>query len=225
MTREMGLSFFEARKRLEEFGKNQITKPKELSFFEIAKEEVTEPMILLLLAIGFFYSLWGKLGDAITIFTIIFILVLIETFNEYRAKKTISSLSKMAAPKARVLREGKIFEIDSEEVVPGDILVLTPGTKISADSKILSSFSLQVDESILTGESFPKDKEIGDEIYAGTFVVSGEGTAKVFATGKRTKIGKIATQLQEIKESKTPLQLAMASLAKILVLVALFLVF
>jgi len=217
-----GLSFLEAKKRLEKFGPNQITKPREISFFDIAKEGITEPMILLLLVVGFFYVLWGKLGDALTIFSIILILVLVEAWNEYRAKKAISALSKMAAPKARVQREEKISEINSEEVVPGDILILTSGTRITADAKIFLSFSLQVDESSLTGESFPKEKRIGDEIYAGTLVVAGEGKAEVFATGKNTKFGKVAILAEEIKEPKTELQLAMSSLVKTLVLVALF---
>jgi len=219
---KLGLSFSEAQKRLEEFGLNQVIKPREISFFSIAKEEITEPMILLLLVVGFFYALWGKLGDALTIFSIILILVLVEAWNEYRAKKAISALSKIAAPKARVLREGRISEINSEEIVPGDILILTPGTRIVADGKLSLSFSLQVDESSLTGESFPKEKRIGDEIYAGTLVVAGEGKAEVFATGKNTKFGKVAILAEEIKEPKTELQLAMSSLAKSLVLIALF---
>jgi len=219
---EIGLSFAEAKKRLEKFGLNQIIKTKEIGFFGIAKEEITEPMILLLLVVGFIYGFWGKLGDAITIFSIIFILILVEAWNEYRAKKRISSLSKIVAPKTKVLREGKIFEIKIEEVVPGDILILIPGTRISADSKLLVSFSLQVDESSLTGESFPQEKKAGEEIYAGTLVISGEGKAEVFATGKNTKIGKISSLVQKIKEPKTPLQLTMNSLAKNLVWIALF---
>lgn len=217
-----GLSQSEAKERLLKFGPNQIIKPSKISFFAIAKEEITEPMILLLLAVGFFYAFWGKLGDALTIFSIIFILVLIEVLNEYRAKKAISSLSKIAAPKTKVLREGKITEIETEKVVPGDILILTPGTRIAADCKLIASFSLQVDESSLTGETFPQEKKEGNEIYAGTLVVSGEGMAEVFATGKNTKIGRISALAQEIKEPKTPLQLSMKSLAKSLVWIALF---
>jgi len=219
---KLGLSFLEAKKRLEKFGLNQIVKLREISFLEIAKEEITEPMILLLLAVGFFYTLWGKLGDALTIFSIILILVVVEVWNEYRAKKAISSLAKMAAPKTKVLREGEISEIKSEEIVPGDILILTPGTRIAADSKLFLSFSLGVDESSLTGESFPKEKKMGEEICAGTLVVSGEGKAEVISTGKNTKIGKISALAQEIKEPKTPLQLSMKSLAKNLVWIALF---
>jgi len=217
-----GLTAEEARQRLQQFGPNQIFQPSKISFFGIARHEVTEPMILLLLVVGIVYSLWGKLADAITIFAVIFLLVLAEVYNEYRAKKAISSLEKIAAPKTRVLRDGVITEIESEAVVPGDILILTPGTKIAADGRVEQSISLQVDESALTGESFPQDKNNNDEIYAGTVVVSGEGQAEVTATGRRTKLGEIAASLKEVRPPKTALQLAMKSLAGKLVYLAVF---
>lgn len=217
-----GLSLPEAQKRFLEFGPNQIFQPANVSFWGIAKHEVTEPMILLLLTVGFFYSIWGKLEDAITIFVVIALLVLAEVYNEFRAKKAIASLEKIAAPKTRVLRDGQIIEIDSENVVPDDVLILTPGTKIAADAKIQESLALQVDESAFTGESFPQDKNTTDEIHAGTVVASGEGQAVVFATGKNTKLGKTAAALKEIKAPKTALQLAMKSLAGKLVYLAAF---
>lgn len=217
-----GLSSDEAHENILKFGPNQIFKPAEISFFGIARHEVTEPMILLLLVVGFFYSIWGKLEDAITIFIVIILLVSAEVYNEFRAKKAIASLEKIAAPRTKVLRDGKVTEIDSENVVPDDILILTTGTKVAADAKIKKSTGLQFDESALTGESFPQDKENGDEIYAGTIVLSGEGLAVVFVTGKNTKLGKIAAASKVIKAPKTPLQLAMKSLAGKLVFVALF---
>jgi len=110
------LSSSEAQEKLLKFGPNQIFKAPKISFFEIAKHEVTEPMILLLLVVGFFYSIWGKLEDALTIFAVIFLLVLAEVYNEFRAKKAIASLEKIAAPKTKVLRNGDITEIDSENV-------------------------------------------------------------------------------------------------------------
>ncbi len=217
-----GLSSGEATEKLLKSGPNRIFKPVEVTFFGIARHEVTEPMILLLLVVGFFYSIWGKIEDAVTIFVVIVLLVLAEVYNEYRAKKAIASLEKIAAPKTRVLRDGKVTEIDSENVVPDDILILTSGTKIAADSKIVRSTGMQFEESALTGESFPLEKSIGEEIYAGTIVLSGEGLARVFVTGKDTKLGKIAATARTIKPPKTPLQLAMKSLAGKLVFVALF---
>lgn len=217
-----GLSSAEAEKRLEQFGPNIIFESAEISFLGIARHEVTEPMILLLLVVGFFYSFWGKLEDALTIFIVIFLLVFAEVYNEFRAKKAISSLEKIAAPRTKVQRDGTIVEIYSENVVPGDILILTPGTKIAADAAVKQSVDLQSDESSLTGESFPQNKSEGSEIYAGTVVASGEGQAEVIATGKDTKIGKTADTLKQIKPPRTALQLAMRSLAGKLVFVAVF---
>ncbi|MEW6407728.1 MAG: cation-transporting P-type ATPase [Patescibacteria group bacterium] len=217
-----GLTQTEVQKKIKQFGPNQIFKATRVSFFGIAKHEVTEPMILLLLVVGFFYSLWGKIEDAVTIFSVILLLVLAEVYNEFRAKKAIASLEKIAAPKTKVVRDGNITEVDSLDVVPGDILILIPGTKIAADAKIQQSVGLQINESALTGESFPQDKNSNDEIYAGTIVISGEGQAEVLTTGKKTKLGKIATTLKEVKPPKTALQLAMKSLAGKLVYLALF---
>ncbi len=217
-----GLSSSEAEEKLLKFGPNQIFKSARISFFGIAKHEVTEPMILLLMVVGFFYSIWGKLEDAITIIAVIILLVSAEVYNEFRAKKAIASLEKIAAPKTRVLRDRKLAEIDSENVVPGDILILTSGTKVAADAKLEKSMDMELDESALTGESFPQEKNVDDEIYAGTVILSGEGSAQVFATGKSTKLGKIAATAVDIKPPKTRLQLAMKALAGKLVFVALF---
>jgi len=222
---KIGLTDIEAREKLKKFGLNRIGKIEKTNFWLIAKEEITEPMILLLLAVGFFYTIWGILEDALTILIVILTLVFVEIWNEYRAKKAIASLSEIAAPKTKVIRENKIAEVPSEEVVPADVLVLSPGTRVAADAKIFVDYSLKVDESSLTGESFPQEKKIGDEIYAGTLIVAGEGKAEVFATGRETKIGKISGMAAAVKQPKTPLQLAMKSLTKNLVWVSLTLSF
>lgn len=217
----IGLSDFEAKKRLTEFGLNQLSKPHEIKFFDIVKEELAEPMMLLLMVVGLVYSFWGKIGDAITIFVIIFIMIFVEVWNEFKAKKAIAALSKIATPKTRIIRNSQITEIETEYIVPGDILIFTAGTRVSADSKIITTLSLQVDESSLTGESLPVFKKAGDEIYAGTLVVAGEGKAEVITTGAATKFGKISFQVENIKPPKTPLQLAMKKLSGNLVWVAL----
>ncbi|MEJ2696513.1 MAG: cation-transporting P-type ATPase [Candidatus Sulfobium sp.] len=217
-----GLSSEEARRRISETGPNRIYRSEKISFLRIAGHEVTEPMILLLFVVGFFYSFWGRLLDSVTIFTVIALLILAEVNNEYRAKKTIASLEKITASGVRVFRDGGVAEIEKEEVVPGDILVLTPGTDVAADAEIEKGVGVQADESALTGESFPQDKKKGDMIYAGTVVLSGEGEAKVFATGENTRLGQIARTLKQVKPPRTPLQLAMKSLAGKLVFVAVF---
>ncbi len=217
-----GLTSEEARKRLKEFGPNRIFTPAKVSFLAVAREEVTEPMILLLLVVGVFYSIWGRLGDAITIFVVIVLLVLAEVYNEYRAKKAIASLHEITAPTARVLRDGRMLDIPAETVVPSDILIVTPGTIVAADGAVGKSMGIQVDESALTGESFPQSKSDGDLLSAGTTILSGEGSAEVRATGKETRIGRMADALKTVRPPRTPLQLAMRSLAKRLVYVALF---
>jgi Ca2+-transporting ATPase len=217
-----GLTDAEARGRLARYGPNRVTKPWEITFLGIAKEEITEPMILLLLAVAVFYTFLAELGDALTLYAIIAALVLVEIWNEYRAKKAISSLAVLAEPRTKLLRGGRIAEVPTEEVVPGDLLVLIPGTRVAADGNLLSGVSLQLDESSLTGESFPVEKAPGEELSAGTLVVSGEGLAEAARTGAATRIGRLADQARVIRPPKTPLQLAMKALAKALVFVALF---
>jgi len=217
-----GLTQAEAEKRLEQVGSNQFVKPYTVSFLGIAKEEVVEPMILLLLVVGVIYTIFGNLQDALTIFSIIFVLVFVEIWNEYRAKKAIASLSELATPKTRVVRDGRIVEVETERVVPGDLLVFTEGTRIAADCKLDVAYGIQVDESVLTGESFPKEKEGGDDVYAGTLMLTGEGKGEAYATGKNTRFGKISAMAQIIKPPKTPLQLSMKALSKTLAYVAIF---
>ena len=131
---ETGLTGQEAARRLQEYGPNMIAAAEEISVLRIAVKEITEPMILLLLGVGVLYSLWGGIEDAITIFVIITLLVAAEVWNEFRAKKAIHALSRLAAPKAYVLRDGKTVAIGSTQIVPGDLLVLTSGTQVAADA-------------------------------------------------------------------------------------------
>ncbi len=223
MTRnDLGLTSAKAKELLSKFGPNRIFKPYTVNFIGIFIEEVTEPMILLLIVVGIVYSFLGELGDSITIFSIIILLTLAEVFNEYRAKKAVASLGEIATPKSRVIRDGNVTEVDSLEVVPGDVLALSQGTKVAADAKIIRSVGLQLDESALTGESFPQDRDAGEAIFAGTAVVFGEGEAVVEKTGANTRLGEIAAKTKAVKPPKTALQRAMKSLSGQLVWVALF---
>ena len=217
-----GLTSEQAAQQLVRHGRNRLFTPAPVRFWHIAAEEVTEPMILLLLAVGFLYSLWGELGDALTIIAIILILVCVEVGNEFRAKRAIAALERIAAPRARVRRSGEAISIDTEEVVPGDILVLLPGTRVAADARLTTVLSLSIDESALTGEAFPVEKAAGEAVFAGTIVVAGEAEAEVAATGASTRIGQMAADVERVKPPKTPLQLAMKELAGKLVWVALF---
>lgn len=221
-TQNSGLTTEEALARLARVGPNRLFTPAPVRFWAIAAEEITEPMILLLLVVGVLYSLWGGIGDAITIFVVILLLVAAEVTNEFRAKRAITALERLSAPKARVRRAGQATTVDTEMVVPGDLLILVPGARLAADAILVSAVNLSVDESALTGESLPAEKSAGDVVYAGTVTVSGEGEAEATATGSATRIGQMGAQLATVKPPRTPLQLAMKSLAGKLVWVALF---
>jgi P-type Ca2+ transporter type 2C len=226
LTREMpdetGLTGQEAALRLRENGPNVIAPAEKISVLRIAIAEITEPMILLLPGVGVLYSLWGGIEDAATIFVIITLPVAAEVWNEVRAKKAIHALSQLAVPKTNVIRDGKAEMVDSTQIVPDDLLILTPGTQVAADARVTSSYGLQANESALTGESMPVAKEPGDVLYAGTMVTSGEGKARVTTTGKRTRMGQISAAAKAITQPKTPLQRYMKSLAFKLIFMALF---
>ncbi len=232
---EKGLTTQQAADRLAKHGANKLVEEREIRFFGILREEVTEPMILLLIAVGVLYSIWGTLADSLTIIAIIGILVLVEVWNEYRAKRSIDSLKKLASPTATVLRNGQPVEVLTTQIVPGDIVLLKPGERVPADVGLLDAVGLEVDESSLTGESFPVPKEaitiLLDEprftdrknrVYAGTVIAKGRAKALVTATGVNTELGRVAGITKAAKEPKTPLQLGMKQLSKTLVWIALF---
>ena len=232
---EKGLTYQEAAARLNKYGNNTLIEEIEIHFLGILREEITEPMILLLIAVGVLYSILGGLADALTIIVIIIVLVLAEVWNEYRAKRSISALRQLAPPTAMVLRNGQAVEVKTAFLVPGDLLILKVGQRVPADARLLEAFGLEVDESSLTGESFPTPKDadavlplptrITDQInmvFAGTVITRGRAKALVTSTGKGTELGRISGITKATKEPKTALQLAMKQLSKTLVWVALF---
>jgi Ca2+-transporting ATPase len=232
---EKGLTDQEAAQRLSKYGKNTLIEQREIRFLGILKEEITEPMILLLIAVGVLYRFLGSLSDALTIIVIIIVLVLAEVWNEYRAKRSIASLKQLAPPTALVLRDGQPKEVQTAFLVPGDILLFKTGQRVSADARLLEAFGLEVDESSLTGESFPVAKDatavlasetrITDQtnmLFAGTIITRGRAKALVTATGINTELGRVAGITKAAKEPKTTLQLAMKQLSKTLVWIALF---
>ena len=232
---EKGLSDQEAAQRLDKYGKNTLVEQREIGFLDILKEEITEPMILLLIAVGVLYSFLGGLSDALTIIVIIIILVLAEVWNEYRAKRSISALKQLAPPTAIALRNGQPKEVRTEFLVPGDILLLKVGQRVPADARLFEAFGLEVDESSLTGESFPVSKDATvvlpsetritgqtNMLFSGTIIIKGRAKALVTTTGMNTEIGKVVGLTSAGKEPKTILQLAMKQLSKTLVWIALF---
>jgi Ca2+-transporting ATPase len=232
---EAGLTDQEAAQRLATYGINRLMEETEIRFLSILREEITEPMIVLLMVVGVVYSILGSLTDALTIIAVIIILVLVEVWNEYRAKRSIAALKKLAPPTTLVLRSGKLREMQTDFLVPGDIVLLKTGQRVSADARLVDSFGLEVDESSLTGESFPVAKDAAavlpsetriteqkNMVFAGTVVARGQAKALITATGVNTEVGRVAGIAKATKEPKTPLQLSMKQLSKSLVWIALF---
>lgn len=228
-----GLTSEDARSRLSRSGPNRLREAEHEGFWEEYAEELTEPMILLLLVTGILYSILGTLEDAVTIFAIIFTLVALEVVNEQRAGRAIEALRELAEPTAAVVRDGRRVEIPVETVVPGDVLVLEAGRRVPADARVIEADHLASSEASLTGESVPVDKEAEvvlpaetplaerrNLVFAGTHIVRGRGTAVVTATGMATELGRIAAMAQEVEEPATPLQGVMAELTKYLAAVA-----
>lgn len=233
---DLGLSDSEAAQRLAKVGPNKLVEEHEIRFLSILKEEVQEPMILLLLVIGVLYGILDpNIIDALTIIVVVTILVLTEVWNEFRAKRAVASLRKLAPPTATLLRNGQPEEVETAQIVPGDVVLLKPGQRVSADARLVDSMGLEVDEASLTGESFPSAKdatitlspearsiEQRNMVFAGTVVTKGHAKAIVTGTGVNTEMGRIAGITNAGKEPKTPLQLAMKQLSKTLVWIAVF---
>jgi len=227
-----GLDSAEAARRLAEHGENRITRLRHLRFRDILKEELTEPMILLLVAIGIMYSVWGQIGDTVTIILVIVAVTMVEVLTEYRAKKSIESLRTLARPESWVLRDGAALQVDTAQIVPGDVLLLKAGIKVSADARLIVSSGVEANESQLTGESAAVSKSVTalpaatglndrrNMVFMGSTIVRGSGRAVVTATGMKTEVGKIAGLTEEEREPKTPLQKSMKQLSKSLIWIA-----
>ena len=224
---EKGLSSNEANKRLEKYGKNTLPKPKKDSVFKIFFNEFKDPIVLLLIVAIVASFVVGEIVDAIAIIFIVLVDVLMGTYQENKANNIADALSKLVTVKSKVLRDGEVTSVDSEDLVLGDIVLLESGDKISADLRIIEAHNFMVDESILTGESIQVSKNsniinkdnlvISDQsniVFSGTTVVTGRAKAIVVSTGLDTEIGKIAHSISETKEQKSPLTLRVEKLSK-----------
>ena len=217
-TDSIGLSNKEARRRLLRDGKNELPKKEKESIIKIFINELIDPIVMLLMIAIFSSILVGEIVDAIAIGMIILVDLIIGTYEENKANKTIESLEKLVPENSKVLRDEKEISIPSNELVIGDIIFLESGDKISADLRVIESHNLTVDESILTGESLPIEKnskklnnkdipmsQQTNMLFAGTTVVTGRAKAVVVSIAKATEIGKIASTIQNTKEEKSPL--------------------
>lgn len=225
-TSEDGLTSKEASKRLMKNGRNELPKKKTDSVFKIFFSQMLDPIVILLIITIIFSLIINEVIDAIAIAFIVIVDLIIGTFQEWKAEKTAESLSSLIKVKVKVLRDGKEHEIDSSELVIGDVVLLESGNKISADLRIIECHNLQIDESILTGESVnivksnrivSENSSLGDRknmAYAGTSVVTGRAKAIVVYTAINTEIGKIANKVSNTKETKSPLTIRMEKFSK-----------
>ena len=224
-----GLSQPEAVKRLKDFGPNKLEEKAGDSPLKIFFDQFKDFLIVILLLATIVSFILGETIDAIIIFAIVLLSAILGFAQEYRSQKAVKALKKMAAPEALVLRDGSARKVPAETIVPGDVLSLTVGDKISADARIVEEMGLEINESALTGESLPVKKEntilenkdipVGDRknmFYAGTIVTRGHAKGIVVATGVQTEFGKIAQMISEVEPEKTPLEKKLEKVGQIL---------
>lgn len=235
---EEGLTGEEAKQRKEKYGANKLAEPPKESIFKKVLKSILDPMIIMLLVAAGISAFTAIIQNES--FTDVFIILFVVAINtilgiiqESKAEKAIDSLKEMTAVTSKVLRNGKMEILKSEELVPGDIVILEAGDAISADCRILESHSMKIEEAAITGESVPvskiidilqlkeeqKDISLGDRknmLYSGSTVAYGRGKAVVVETGMKTEIGKIADALNQAVDEQTPLQRKMAELSKVL---------
>ncbi len=230
---ELGLPEVEAEFRLAQAGPNELPEPVAEPWWKQAAEALTEPLVLLLLAVGVLYAIFGEREEATTIFAVIVAVAAIETVNEARAKRAIASLSQLSPPEATVIRDGQPRPVAAKDLVPGDLVLLEAGRRAPADIRLLETAALRVDESTLTGESMPADKDanaglppdapLGDRrtmAFTGTLVTGGGGRGVVVETASRTMLGRIAGLAASAREPRTPLQQQQRELAAALLWLA-----
>jgi len=233
-----GLTNAEADFRREKYGQNELQEKGGRTVWHILWEQVSSVMIMILLIAGVLALLFkdgnGLPIDAIAIFSIVVLFVVLGVVQEYRAQKAIAALKQMSSPTVRVVRDGQIREMNARDLVPGDLVKLETGSVVPADCRIVESVNLRIQEATLTGESEPVEKfadklehgelPLGDRknmAYMGTFVSYGRGGAMVVETGMHTELGKIASLIQSVKNEETPLQKKLDMLGKTLALIAL----
>lgn len=227
-----GLSNQQVQERLEKYGRNELAKPKSESMMKKFVANFTSLMALLLWAGGLLALLSGAMELGIAIFCVNLINGCFSFFQEFKAEKATNALQQMLPSKSRVVREGKELQIPSEEIVPGDILVLEEGDKISADARVLRSNDFQADQSTLTGESNPIRKtgdalkeecrylDAENMIFSGTSAAAGTCRALVVSTGMESEFGKIANLTQTTEKSLSPLQKELNILTKQIALIS-----
>ena len=228
---ENGLSDAKAKEALAAYGENALAEQKKKSLLQVFFGQFCDLLVIILIIAAIISMVSGNVESTIVIIAVIILNAILGTVQYAKAQKSLDSLKALASPRARVIRDGQRIEIDSREVVPGDILLLEAGDMVCADGRILYNYSLQVNESSLTGESTNVDKKevclegempLGDRlnmVYSGSLVTYGRATVLVTGTGMNTELGKIATLMNETKEKKTPLQVSLDQFSKKLAII------
>ncbi|MDO5713234.1 MAG: cation-translocating P-type ATPase [Tissierellia bacterium] len=225
--KDLGLNDEQVKERLEKYGSNQLEEQEKKPFIKKLAEQFLDPMIIILLIASIVSAIMKEWVDSIIIIAIVIVNAILSLTQEGKAEEAIAALKKMSSPKAKVRRNGNLTEVDSQNLVPGDIVILETGDIIPADLRLIESSNLKIDEASLTGESVPVEKdakalyegvmEIGDRenvAYSSTIVTYGRGVGVVTKTGKLTEIGKIAESISNLEDEETPLQRKLAGLSK-----------
>lgn len=229
-----GLTRDEAERRWHQYGPNELRREEEPSLLSMFIRQFKDFLVLILLAASILSVIVGEFTDAVIIIVIVILNALLGMFQESRASKAMEALKRMSKPEVSVIREGMSQVIAATKLVPGDLVILDAGDYVPADLRIIEAANLKIDESAITGESVPvekeaqvvfsEEKELGDRLncaYSGTIVTYGRGKGLVTATGMDTVVGGIAEMLQTVEEEDTPLQKKLGQFGKYLGLVAL----
>lgn len=216
---DIGLSSDEVEERILQYGENVLKGKKQKSLIELVLEQFKSFLVIILVVAAIISIILGEYVDGIIILVIVILNAVLGVVQEQKASNALAALQEMSSPKAKVIRNGKINEISSKEVVVGDIVVIETGDFIPADIRLVNSVNLKVEESALTGESVPVEKDYRAEynekiqladrknmLYMSTMVTYGRGTGVVTSIGMGTEIGNIASMIESAKEQKTPLQ-------------------
>lgn len=226
---EHGLDEAAVQQRLAQYGPNELEEKPIKSPWAILWEQITNPLVLLLIGASVISGILGKWDSVIAISAIVIINAILGVVQEYRAEQAMAALKRMAAPLVRVRRAGRVLDVAAREIVPGDLILVEAGSIIPADARLVEAANLQVQEASLTGESQPVEKSVnalreaevplGDRhnmLFMGTSVTYGRGVAVVVETGMRTQLGRIAEMIQTVETEKTPLQRRLDELGKVL---------
>ncbi|MER1985869.1 MAG: cation-translocating P-type ATPase [Solibacillus sp.] len=222
-----GLTDYEVRYRHKKYGYNELKESKQKNVLQVLLEQFQDFLVIILIVAAIISILLGDVDSSIVILIVIVLNAILGTVQHVRAEKSLNSLKELSAPVSKVKRNGEVIEIPSREVIVGDLLILEAGDFISADGRMIESYSLQINESSLTGESLAIDKiantiheteiALGDKrnmVFSGSFVTNGRGKAVVTSIGMATEIGKIASLLDNAQEKKTPLQVSLDRFGK-----------